>query len=96
MTFLHCIGYSDPNDLELLQTVLNTLTHIKSMPQSVKHQHDLFQALHRIAEAFIKDCSPVLGQGEIALNRANPLPLPLQYSFSNNWDIFDSNWPQTN
>lgn len=90
ITFSHCIGYSDQNDLELLKTVLDTLAHIGSVSPFAGKQYDLFKALHRIAEAYTKDCASMSEQGGVVSSYANLLAF--QDSIPNNWDFLDPNW----
>lgn len=90
ITFSHCIGYSDQSDLELLKTVLDTLAQIGSVSPFAGKQYDLFKALHRIAEAYTKDCASMSEQGGVISSYANLLAF--QDSIPNNWDFLDPNW----
>ncbi|KAJ6438140.1 retrovirus polyprotein [Purpureocillium lavendulum] len=79
VTFLHCIGTSDPADLVLLRRVLESIEQIASTAKTCKPQYELCHSLLRIAEAFIDsrsmDMSRAVPQLDTALNLSLQNPL---------------------
>lgn len=61
VTFAHCVGAADANDLALLKEVLDSLEHMNSSQHS-QRQYKLCNALYRIAEEHlaskVPNCAP--------------------------------------
>ncbi|GKT63391.1 C6 transcription factor [Colletotrichum tofieldiae] len=87
ITFLHCIGNSNMEDLNLLRSTLEISERLSGLVDSCKRQHELCRALYRIAEAYIK-AKKGLPCVEIPLETA--IHLPLQQPSTDSWPTFDS------
>lgn len=87
MTFIHCIKYSNDEDLKLLKSVLETLDHLEASVQHGKSQQNLCSALYKVAEAFTNAHSTVTGPEAEGLERT--LVSPFQQPLSEIWDYLD-------
>ncbi|KFZ20536.1 hypothetical protein V501_00068 [Pseudogymnoascus sp. VKM F-4519 (FW-2642)] len=90
VTFLHCIGSSDPADLTLLRRVLDTIERIASSVDGCTRQYDLCKALYRIAEAFVESRAMELGRNAPQLERALNLSLQNPLIDDCDWSYFQS------
>lgn len=90
VTFLHCIGSSDPADLALLQKVVATLESIASIINGCMRQYELCKALHRTAEAFVESRIMDMGRKEPQLERALNLSLQNPLLEEYDWSCFQT------
>ncbi|KAK6213861.1 c6 transcription factor [Colletotrichum tabaci] len=88
ITFIHCVGHVNTEDLGLLRTALEISERLSGLAESCKRQHELYRALYRIAEAYLK-AKKALPYGDLTLETATHLPL--QQPNTDNWSCFDSN-----
>lgn len=105
VTFLHCIGNNNTNDLELLKSVLDTIGEIGAGYELVQRQKTLCGALYRIAKAFIEtrqkqngtNGDAADGHSHVPMDHqafvsvaAQTLNLPLQPDSIQDWGDFDT------
>ncbi|KZL63593.1 c6 transcription factor [Colletotrichum incanum] len=88
ITFLHCIGNSNIEDLHLLRNALEICERLSGLVESCKRQYELCRALYRIAEAYIQAKK---GLPCIDTPLESAIHLPLQQPTTENWSAFDSN-----
>ncbi|KAF6817442.1 hypothetical protein CSOJ01_02364 [Colletotrichum sojae] len=92
ITFLHCIGNSDVDDLYLLKSALDITERLSGLVESCKRQYELCRSLYRIAEAYIRSKK---GTGTGTALESGAIHLPLQQpAASEGWPCFEPHMEQ--
>ncbi|PHH76133.1 hypothetical protein CDD82_4129 [Ophiocordyceps australis] len=86
VTFLHCIGHSDVNDLQLLARVVETIEHMAGVVTGCQRQSEICKALYHVAETFVGSrAEQQLDQGSVQPGQVLNLSLQSPMSGGNEW-----------